>query len=55
MPVIVYVTPTGGLRGSAGIFILESADIAAMAPGTTAGAAHPVILDRPVQIKPTTR
>ena len=44
VPVIVYVTPTGGHAGSAGIFILESADIAAMAPGTTAGAAHPVTL-----------
>ena len=42
VPVIVYVTPTGGHAGSAGIFILESADIAAMAPGTAAGAAHPV-------------
>src|SRR5579863_1779622 len=44
VPVIVYVTPTGGHAGSAGIFILESADIAAMAPGTSAGAAHPVTL-----------
>jgi membrane-bound serine protease (ClpP class) len=42
VPVIVYVTPAGGHAGSAGIFILESADIAAMAPGTAAGAAHPV-------------
>ncbi|HKV82253.1 MAG TPA: NfeD family protein [Candidatus Sulfotelmatobacter sp.] len=52
VPVIVYVTPTGGHAGSAGIFILESADIAAMAPGTAAGAAHPVLLIGPVQIKP---
>jgi len=52
VPVIVYVTPTGGHAGSAGIFILESADIAAMAPGTAAGAAHPVILIGPVQVKP---
>jgi membrane-bound serine protease (ClpP class) len=52
VPVIVYVTPTGGHAGSAGIFILESADIAAMAPGTAAGAAHPVILIGPVQLKP---
>jgi membrane-bound serine protease (ClpP class) len=51
VPVIVYVTPTGGHAGSAGIFILESADIAAMAPGTAAGAAHPVALIGPVQIK----
>src|ERR1700758_4801210 len=52
VPVIVYVTPTGGHAGSAGIFILESADIAVMAPGTAAGAAHPVALIGPVQLKP---
>ena len=52
VPVIVYVTPAGGHAGSAGIFILESADIAAMAPGTAAGAAHPVMLIGPVQLKP---
>jgi membrane-bound serine protease (ClpP class) len=42
VPVIVYVSPAGSDAGSAGFFILESADIAAMAPGTHAGAAHPV-------------
>jgi membrane-bound serine protease (ClpP class) len=52
IPVIVYVTPTGGHAGSAGIFILESADVAAMAPGTAAGAAHPVTFIGPVQVKP---
>src|SRR5579863_2507021 len=52
VPVIVYVTPTGGHAGSAGIFVLESADIAAMAPGTAAGAAHPVMFIGPVQLKP---
>ena len=52
VPVIVYVTPTGGHAGSAGIFILESADVAAMAPGTAAGAAHPVTLIGPVTVKP---
>ncbi len=51
VPVIVYVTPTGGHAGSAGIFILESSDIAAMAPGTAAGAAHPVTLIGPMQVK----
>ena len=52
VPVIVYVTPAGGHAGSAGIFILESADVAAMAPGTAAGAAHPVTFIGPVQVKP---
>jgi membrane-bound serine protease (ClpP class) len=52
VPVIVYITPAGGHAGSAGIFILESADVAAMAPGTAAGAAHPVTMVGPVQVKP---
>lgn len=43
VPVIVYISPTGARAGSAGFFILESADIAAMAPGTNAGASHPII------------
>ena len=43
VPVIVWVGPTGARAGSAGFFLLESADIAAMAPGTEAGAAHPVV------------
>jgi len=51
IPVIIYVTPTGAHAGSAGIFILEAADIAAMTPGTAAGAAHPVALIGPVQLK----
>ena len=42
VPVIVFVSPSGARAGSAGFFILESADVAAMAPGTEAGAAHVV-------------
>jgi membrane-bound serine protease (ClpP class) len=42
-PVIFYVAPAGSRAGSAGFFLMEAADVAAMAPGTNAGAAHPVV------------
>jgi membrane-bound serine protease (ClpP class) len=42
VPVIVYVSPSGGRAASAGVFITLSAHIAAMSPGTNIGAAHPV-------------
>ncbi len=44
IPVIVYVSPAGAHAGSAGVFITLAADIAAMAPGTNIGAAHPVTM-----------
>ncbi|HUI78399.1 MAG TPA: nodulation protein NfeD [Bryobacteraceae bacterium] len=44
VPVVMYVAPSGGRSASAGFFLLESGDIAAMAPGTNTGAAHPVSL-----------
>jgi membrane-bound serine protease (ClpP class) len=43
VPVIVYVAPSGSRAGSAGFFLLQAADVAAMAPGSNAGAAHPVV------------
>ncbi len=47
VPVITYVNPQGAIAASAGVFILINGHIAAMSPGTTCGAAMPVIMPAP--------
>ena len=44
LPVAIYVAPSGSRAGSAGLFITMAAHVAAMAPGTNIGAAHPIIV-----------
>ena len=44
VPVVTYVTPSGGRAASAGFFLLEAGDVAVMSPSTRTGAAHPVAI-----------